>query len=45
MRNVGGHVLPALTDIVTLDSFVRIDEIMIVHHTGMFPNLVSSLTH
>ncbi|PQE31963.1 carbonic anhydrase protein [Rutstroemia sp. NJR-2017a WRK4] len=33
MRNVGGHVSPALTDILALDSFVRIDEIMIVHHT------------
>ncbi|KAM3078612.1 hypothetical protein ACMFMG_006482 [Clarireedia jacksonii] len=33
MRNAGGHASPALTDIVALDAFIRIDEIMIVHHT------------
>lgn len=34
MRNVGGHVAPNLNDIVALDSFLGIKEIMIVHHTG-----------
>ncbi|KAF7856939.1 hypothetical protein EAF04_009699 [Stromatinia cepivora] len=33
IRNVGGHIEPALKDIIALDAFIRIDEIMIIHHT------------
>jgi len=32
-RNAGGHVEPALKDIIALDAFLRIDEIMVIHHT------------
>ncbi|RAL68027.1 hypothetical protein DID88_008750 [Monilinia fructigena] len=33
IRNAGGHVAPALKDIIALDAFLRFDEIMIIHHT------------
>jgi hypothetical protein len=34
MRNVCGHVKPALNDILVVDSLFSLKEIMIVHHTG-----------
>ncbi|KAH6662259.1 carbonic anhydrase [Halenospora varia] len=33
MRNIAGHVTPALNDILALDAFLTINEIMVVHHT------------
>lgn len=35
MRNVCGHIKPSLNNILALDSFVGLKEIMIIHHTGM----------
>jgi carbonic anhydrase len=32
-RNVGGHVTHCIPDILALDGFLRIDDILIVHHT------------
>jgi len=32
-RNVCGHVAPALLDIVSLDSLLKFEEILIIHHT------------
>ncbi|TVY65516.1 Carbon disulfide hydrolase [Lachnellula suecica] len=32
-RNICGHIAPALNDILALDAFLSIKEIMIVHHT------------
>lgn len=36
MRNICGHIEPALNDILALDSFLSLKEIMIIHHTGAF---------
>ncbi|KAF4637924.1 hypothetical protein G7Y89_g147 [Cudoniella acicularis] len=33
MRNICGHVNPALNDILALDSFLTIKDILIIHHT------------
>ncbi|KAH8670129.1 carbonic anhydrase [Tricladium varicosporioides] len=33
MRNIAGHVTPALNDILALDAFLPISEIMVIHHT------------
>ncbi|TVY90438.1 Uncharacterized protein LAWI1_G002966 [Lachnellula willkommii] len=33
MRNICGHIEPALNDILALDSFLSLKEIMIIHHT------------
>jgi len=33
IRNVCGHVTPALNDIVALDRLVTIDNLLIIHHT------------
>jgi len=35
LRNVGGHVGPALDDIITLDGALGLNEIMVIQHTGM----------
>ncbi|KAH8596283.1 carbonic anhydrase [Bisporella sp. PMI_857] len=33
LETVGGHVAPCINDIVTLDGFIGVREIMIIHHT------------
>jgi carbonic anhydrase len=38
IRNVCGHVTPALNDIVALDRLVTIDNLLIIHHTGTWKN-------
>ena len=35
MRNICGHIAPILNDIVALDVFLGLSDIMVVHHTGM----------
>ena len=32
-RNVGGHVSHSINDILALDGFVKINDILVVHHT------------
>ncbi|RAL03684.1 carbonic anhydrase [Aspergillus ibericus CBS 121593] len=32
-RNAGGNIRPAIRDIIILDTLVRLDEVIIVHHT------------
>ena len=36
LRNLGGRAAECVNDIVALDTLVGLEEIMIVHHTGMF---------
>ena len=33
IRNAGGHVKNAINDILALDSFVGITDILVIHHT------------
>lgn len=33
LRNVGGRTVPALENILVLDSFVKVSDIIVVHHT------------
>ncbi|TAQ84039.1 hypothetical protein B7494_g7627 [Chlorociboria aeruginascens] len=33
MRNAGGHVIPALNDILAMDAVFKINDIMVIHHT------------
>ena len=35
LRNVGGRTVPALENILVLDSFVQVSDIIVVHHTGI----------
>lgn len=35
MRNIAGHPQAALNAILALDVALRIDEIVVLHHTGM----------
>jgi hypothetical protein len=44
IRNVCGHVTPALNDIVALDRLVTINNLLIIHHTGMWKNASNSIT-
>ncbi len=39
LRNIGGRTVPALENILVLDSFVHVSDIIVVHHTGI-PRLV-----
>ena len=39
LRNIGGRTIPALENILVLDSFVHVSDIIVVHHTGI-PRLV-----
>jgi len=32
-RNAGGHVRPVINDILALDSFLGITDILVIHHT------------
>lgn len=34
LRNIGGRTAPALENILVLDSFVKVSDIVVVHHTG-----------
>jgi carbonic anhydrase len=34
LRNIGGRTEPALENILVLDSFVKVSDIIVVHHTG-----------
>jgi len=44
IRNVCGHVTPALNDIVALDRLVTIDNLLIIHHTGTWNNASNLIT-
>lgn len=33
LRNIGGHVVPFLPDIATLDAVIGLTEVMVIHHT------------
>jgi hypothetical protein len=39
LRNIGGRTVPALENILVLDSFVHVSDIIVVHHSGI-PRLV-----
>jgi hypothetical protein len=34
LRNIGGRAEPALENILVLDSFVGVNDIIVIHHTG-----------
>jgi carbonic anhydrase len=36
VRNLGGRAAECVNDIVALDTLVGLEEVMVVHHTGMF---------
>lgn len=36
LRNLGGRAAECVNDIVALDTLVGLEEVMVVHHTGMF---------
>lgn len=36
MRNVAGHPQTAFKDILVLDTFLQISEIVVMHHTGSY---------
>ena len=42
LRNIGGRTVPALENILVLDSFVKVSDIIVVHHTGKFSRLHTS---
>lgn len=39
LRNIGGRTVPALENILVLDSFIKVSDIIVVHHTGI-PRIV-----
>jgi hypothetical protein len=44
IRTVGGHVRPILNDIIALDGFIGIKDILVIHHTGISTSALSSCT-
>jgi carbonic anhydrase len=45
VRNICGHIGPALNDILALDAFITLSEILIVHHTGKLMSEAELISH